>query len=262
MKSSRRTGTPANEKAIQVEIIAYSNKTAADKRSSRIWVGDFEEHHYQDLAAFAAWVEVVVGIRLDHVTSTPPGGWKFGSGSPFRLPRQVWLDFDGITAHGAVTGQSHWDTGVLDLDRIARLAQDPTQPPNLEDDMGLRKGDRGDAVGDMQRGLIAWNSNALPRFKDDDDYGGETQEWVGNYQVAKDLNVTQDFKTIGAADATTLAYILSELSGQGQKGDKGDTGAKGDKGDRGAKGDQGPRGIEGQDGDPGPQPTSSTFSYD
>jgi hypothetical protein len=212
MKSSRRTGTAANEKSIQVEIIAYSDRSKVD-RSSRIWVGDFEDHHYQDLAAFAAWASEERGIRLDHVTSTPPGGWRAGSGSAWRLPRQAWLDFDGISAHGAVTGQTHWDTGVLNLDRIAHLAQDPAAPPpppTLEDDMALRRGDKGDAVEEMQQALIAWNSSALPRFKDDGDYGGETQDWVGRYQAATQLVGTKD-NIKGVCDGITHNKLLREL---------------------------------------------------
>ncbi len=141
MRSSRITGTPANEKAIQVEIVAYSDPNVASKRASRVWVGDFQEHNYRDLAAFAAWASVETGIRLDRVTPAPPGGWRYGSGSPYRLDRQRWLDFDGITAHGAVTGQSHWDTGVLDLARIAAYAQDlaPPPPPPIIEDMSAEE---------------------------------------------------------------------------------------------------------------------------
>ena len=145
MRSSRITRTPANEKAIQVEIIAYSDANIASKRASRVWVGDFREHNYRDLADFAAWASVEAGINLRHVTLPPPGGWRYGSKSPCRMDRQVWLDFDGITAHGAVTGQTHWDTGVLDLGRIAAYAQDlvpPPPPPTIppgEDDMSAEE---------------------------------------------------------------------------------------------------------------------------
>ena len=135
MRSSLWTRTPANEKSYQVEIVAYSNRQIADERPGRIWVGDFTEDHYRDLAAFAAWLAALTGIDMTRVTSTPPGGWRSGSGSPLRLSRDTWLDFDGMTAHGAVTGQSHWDTGVLDLNRISIYADDvagPPPPPTLE----------------------------------------------------------------------------------------------------------------------------------
>ena len=264
MRSSRRTGTPANEKSIQVEIIAYSNKIVADRRSSRIWVGDFEEHHYQDLAAFAVWVSAETDIHLDHVTSTPSGGWKFGSGSSFRLNRQVWLDFDGISAHGAVTGQSHWDTGVLDLDRIAQLAQNPTQPPSMEDDMALRRNDTGIAVTRHQRALIAWDANALPDFGADGDYGAETEAWVVKYQHAAQFDQTQDYEA-GVIDGVTSSLLIENLQQAGEKGEpgpQGEPGERGDKGIPGTPGMPGPKGDPGKKGDPGPQPTSSTFNYD
>ena len=146
MRSSRITRTPSNEKAIQIEIIAYSDANIASKRALRVWVGDFQEHNYRDLAEFAAWAAGQTSLRLDQVTPTPLGGWRYGSRSPYRLERQRWLDFNGITAHGAVTGQTHWDTGVLDLGRIAAYAQDlvppPTPPPTIpsgEDDMSIEE---------------------------------------------------------------------------------------------------------------------------
>jgi hypothetical protein len=127
----------------------------------------------------------------------------------------------------------------------------------MEDDMGLRRNDTGNAVAKMQKGLLAWDPNVLPEFGADADYGAETEAAVSDYQKAAELDDTQDFIAdgmLGVADPTTIAFILSNLTGE--KGDKGD---KGDKGNLGATGDPGARGPK---GDPGPQPTSSTFGYD
>ncbi len=148
MRSSKATGTPANEKAYQVEIIAYSNRSIAAMSSGWLWVGDFTDDHYGDLADFAAWLATVITIDMGQVTPTPPGGWKSGSGSPLRLDRDAWLAFDGMTAHGAVTGQKHWDTGVLDLQRISDLS-------TLEDDMFPKRGDTSPTVLAYQYLLMA-----------------------------------------------------------------------------------------------------------
>lgn len=133
MRSSLWTRTPANEKAYQVEIVAYSNRSIAAMNPGWLWVGDFTADHYRDLAEFAAWLATVTDVDVSYVTPTPVGGWTSGSASPHRLDRDTWLAFDGITAHGAVTGQAHWDTGVLDLQRISDDAS------TLEDDMNYRK---------------------------------------------------------------------------------------------------------------------------
>lgn len=174
MRSSMWTRTPANEKAIQVEIIAYSNKAVADKYGG-LWVGNFTNDHYQDLAAFVAWVSQHTTIRSDHVTPTPLGGWRSGSDSRYRLDRQDWLDFDGMTAHGAVTGQSHWDTGILDLQRISDYAHDPLK----EDEMFQYPV----AYGDDSEAVAAWQeymNKGGGGLKVDGEYGDATARSVKN----------------------------------------------------------------------------------
>ena len=109
--------------------------------------------------------------------------------------------------------------------------------------MGLRRNDTGNAVGKMQRGLLAWNEDALPEWGADLDYGAETEFWVGEYQKAADLDTTQDFDTLGVADPTTLALILSNLPGE-----PGSTGEQGVQGEPGLKGDPGPQGPTGPSG--------------
>ncbi len=178
MRSSMITRTPANEKAIQVEIVAYSDANIASKHPARVWVGDFQEHNYRDLAEFAAWAgEQTPLLRLDHVTLPPPGGWRYGAASPYRQDRQDWLDFDGISAHGSVTGQSHWDTGILELGRIAAYAQElapPPPPPTIppgEDDMSAEEQLN---TPDWVRAL---SDEAIDKLFDDGLHIGQAQHW-------------------------------------------------------------------------------------
>lgn len=119
MRGSSTTGVHANEKSIQLEIIAYSDWS---KSSGGLWVGDFTDEHYLDLAWFLQWCRTTNHHVSDAVTPTPPGGWLYGANSPYRLDEATWLNFGGLTCHGAVPGQTHWDTGVLDLERIANMA--------------------------------------------------------------------------------------------------------------------------------------------
>jgi peptidoglycan hydrolase-like protein with peptidoglycan-binding domain len=102
--------------------------------------------------------------------------------------------------------------------------------------MGLRRNDTGNAVGKMQDGLLAWNPDSLPISGADGDYGAETEAAVGKYQKAADLDTTADFGTLGVADATTLTFILSNLTGSGEKGDQGEQGIQGEQGDAGPPG--------------------------
>jgi len=109
------TGGHGNCQAFQVEIVGYSNPEHSP------WVGDFTNENYEDLAEFYSWAMDRYGIGSD-VTETPEGGWKYGSASPYRLTDTEWDAFSGLTCHGAVPHNSHWDTGVLDLDYIHDLA--------------------------------------------------------------------------------------------------------------------------------------------
>lgn len=124
------SGGHSNCQAIQVECLAYSDRNQAGANGT--WVGDFTSDHYQDLAQLFAWL-ISEGLVWDDVTPTPDGGWLYGTGSPYRMNQQTFDLFSGLTAHGAVgMGNSHWDTGVLDLSMIWALATDGDVPPPTE----------------------------------------------------------------------------------------------------------------------------------
>ena len=84
------------------------------------------------------------------------------------------------------------------LGEINRLAIDE----DVEDEMSLRPGDRGEAIRKFQRALKGWSAQALPVFGVDGDYGGETETWVRNFQTSQDLPVT------GVIDGVTAALLL------------------------------------------------------
>lgn len=120
-----------NCQAIQVEIIAYSDRNAAQSVGG-LWVGDFLPEHYADLAHLYRWLmaEGLTGLDL---TPTPPGGWLYGTSSPHRLTPAQYDGLYGLTCHGAVPGNTHWDTGELDLEHLWLLATDSEQPPDPPD---------------------------------------------------------------------------------------------------------------------------------
>lgn len=120
------SGGHGNCQALQVEIVAYSDRSAASQAGG-LWVGDLLDAHYQDLADLYRWLMAQGLVGLD-LTPTPDGGWRYGTSSPHRLTPQQWDGFSGLTCHGAVPGNTHWDTGVLDLEHIWLRATEEQQP--------------------------------------------------------------------------------------------------------------------------------------
>lgn len=111
--------TVMNEKAVQAEIIGYSDRAQVERyKDGRVWVGDFGDEQYRFLAEAFAWLQSALGIG-DALHARPSGqSWAYGVNSPHRLGATDWEQFSGLTAHGGVFGQIHWDTGVLDLHRL------------------------------------------------------------------------------------------------------------------------------------------------
>lgn len=54
----------------------------------------------------------------------------------------------------------------------------------------IMPGDNGPAVKSWQQSLIKWDSNALPKFKDDGDFGGETTEWTVKFMDAAGMSLS------------------------------------------------------------------------
>ena len=87
----------------------------------------------------------------------------------------------------------------------------PSQPPELtpisggapiapdipDTPDGLSRGDHGSAVTALQRALLVWNPDCLPRYGADGDFGGETEAAVQAFQRSSGLPVT------GVYDETT-----------------------------------------------------------
>lgn len=71
------------------------------------------------------------------------------------------------------------------------------------DDEGLHRGDAGEDVRAMQRLLLKWDRDCLPKYGADGDFGQETEEALKAFQKARGLNVTgvYDKATKAALDA-------------------------------------------------------------
>ena len=65
----------------------------------------------------------------------------------------------------------------------------PAPAPDPQDDV-LKRGDKGAAVKEMQKALLAWDAKSLPRYGSDGDFGSETEKAVKAFQEAAGLPVT------------------------------------------------------------------------
>lgn len=69
---------------------------------------------------------------------------------------------------------------------------------------GLRRGDSGVEVMAMQRALLRWNPDCLPKYGADGDFGAETEKAVKAYQTAANLPVTGIYDNATKAALTAL----------------------------------------------------------
>ncbi len=173
-----------NCQAFQVEILAYS-----DSRYHP-WVGEFTDGNYRDLADFYAWARQRYGIG-NAVTVQPSEGWRYGTDSPYRMTCSEWDGFSGLTAHGAVPQNTHWDTGVLDLLRIYELSQ--------EDDVTFTHFKIGDERPEWEP--IVWFLFQIQ--------GGEIDPNVNSSQVTSELPWKTSVRAVQQEDFNLISDLLN-----------------------------------------------------
>lgn len=164
---------PMNEKAIQIELICYSDKRIADQSASRTWVGDLTDEDLEFIAQVVAWIVKRVGRIGKAVTPQPAGGWRYGVGSRYRGSAQEWKEFSGITAHGWVFGQKHWDTGVFDLVRLHHRVWDIIEG---EDDMTPEQAETLEFFGALKGKIEESGGNSNSLF-----YSLQFYRWIASH---------------------------------------------------------------------------------
>jgi hypothetical protein len=84
---------------------------------------------------------------------------------------------------------------------------EPTGPiPTEDDEMALKKGDKGNAVGKLQVALMNERKDSLPKYGADKDFGDETEAAVKDYQRRADLPQT------GQADGVTFSLLMEYVA--------------------------------------------------
>ena len=151
----KRVGTDksyGNPMSIAVEMIAYSDGQLADERGEgHLWVGDFTEENYRDLAAFLIWLELNPWPELmTEALVYGPGvdfpSFLYGSSATTRMSKTEWEVFGGgLTGHGASpSGTTHWDPGAFDLWKLSEMVKEDLEPE--VDTSLIVAGDEGAAV--------------------------------------------------------------------------------------------------------------------
>ncbi len=107
------SGTETNHQGNCVQIELHMR--AADAP----WLPD------DQLMLLGAWVEQICAARGIPLVAWLPtrGPEAYGAGAPGRMTRHQWETFSGVCLHQHVHGNSHWDTGALNLPRVIEWAQ-------------------------------------------------------------------------------------------------------------------------------------------
>ncbi len=187
--------------ALQVEVVCYSNKTIADRRASRLWVGDLTTRHLTDLASFLQFANTEFAVDLRYDPKPFNDARCSGTGSPCRMTRGEWRLYDAVTDHARVPENGHWDCGALDFDTLIQIANGGAPPPPEGDDMykSVKQGDGigttgGDpAVKEWQEVLNLLGAGLNPDGK----YGGNTG-------AAVDLNSSGNGSKIGPTEGAEI----------------------------------------------------------
>ena len=238
------------DRAIQVEIVCYSNRPITIGYSHRTWVGDLTDDNYRDLREFLLFAVDEFGVELKW-----PGrkalSWSQANAPGFRFTTRQWDEWNGICAHQHVPeGNTHWDTGDLNWEK---LIYGVGLGGSIEEEETMRRGDEGFMVAVAQAALGArgyeigsftpysgptpdWWTDAFPPGADGD-YGSVTEGVVREFQ--------QD--TGGPVTGELTSFEFALLTGGG-----GSQGPRGPRGPRGDTGKQGPRGVRGARGPAGP----------
>lgn len=234
------------DKAIQVEIICYSNKPLADEYSSRDWVGDLSPAALADIREFLEWTYAEFGVQRKW-----PGkralSYAQANSSGFKMSTAQWDNWDGVCGHQHVPeGNTHWDPGALDWGTLMG-----TDPITLEEEYmyPIRRGDGAAAQRPEKKEDVRFIQQVLRDLGHDKGIDGVADQAVLDGVFALVGSPLGGSYIDGPEGAKLQALHAAK---QGGAGTPGPAGPKGDKGDQGDPGPAGPAGPTGKTGPQGP----------
>lgn len=117
--------------ALQLEIVCYSDKSVADERATRLWVGDLPDTAYTDIATFLKTLTKYYNFNFKLIRIPRPKP-RFGYDSPARMGEQEWNEFNGLCGHFEVPEQTHWDPGAFSFERLIAEMEKLMEPETPE----------------------------------------------------------------------------------------------------------------------------------
>ena len=120
-RPSESVRTFDDDQLYQVEIICYSQKSKTIGRPWRLWVGNLDDGHLQDIADFTNWLRGYV--EIDAVWPEKAAlSYAEANADGFRYTSQEFWNFNGILAHQHTPKpNTHWDTGAFRWDKFMSL---------------------------------------------------------------------------------------------------------------------------------------------
>lgn len=240
------------DRAIQVEIICYSNKPLADQYHYRDWVGDLMPDALRDIREFLLWTATEFGVKmrwpgkaaLSYAQANAPG---------FKMTSSQWDAWDGVCGHQHVPeGNTHWDPGAL---AWGALLGD--QEIETEDFMyPIRRGDGAPTQRPEKKEDVRFVQAVLRDLGHDKGIDGVADQAVLDAVFGLVGSPIGGSYIDGPEGAKLQALHAAKQGGAGVPGPQG---PKGDKGDPGEPGDTGPRGPAGPPGPTGPQGKSGSL---
>jgi Putative peptidoglycan binding domain/Mannosyl-glycoprotein endo-beta-N-acetylglucosaminidase len=190
-------GGPNFWNTVQVELIGYADTALATKRrTADRAVVNWPDGHYEPIAQLARWIEGNFGVPRSCSV-------EFVSHTAHLPSLDAVKSYAGHLGHQHVTGNDHWDPGVLRIDLVlAGTGNKAASAAAVPRDLG--RGDRGDDVEALQAILVK-RGYRLSGPQANGVFGRETEACVVHFQWKHGLRVDG---VVGEGTRTALGLEL------------------------------------------------------
>lgn len=202
-------GGPNFWNTIQVELIGYADTDLAKRRGTPARaVVNWPDGHYSRIAELARWIEA--NFDVPRKCSV-----RFASHTAHLASLDAVKSYVGHIGHQHINGNTHWDPGLLKIDRVLR-ANGPavtrtSSAPAAAAPRDLGRGDQGADVKALQRILVK-RGYGLLKPKIDGNFGRATEAFVVHFQWHHGLNING---VVGESTRAALGLDQPTTPGRG-----------------------------------------------